>query len=135
LLPTPNLTTLYSALYETYKYFRDIFLGKPTSNNGPLGQIYKKESMESVILHYKAITDIEFGQNKLTYSSVEAPKGEFGCLICTQQTNWIRLKIRAPGFFHLQPLTCFCKNTQLSDVITIIGTLDLVLGEVDRIIN
>ena len=67
------------------------------------------------------------------YSAVEAPKGEFGIYIVSDGANKpYRLKIRAPGFPHLAALNEMAKNHMLSDVVTIIGTQDIVFGEIDR---
>jgi NADH:ubiquinone oxidoreductase subunit D len=64
---------------------------------------------------------------------VEAPKGEFGVYLVSNGSNKpYRCKIRAPGFVHLQGLDFMAKNHMLADVVTIIGTQDIVFGEVDR---
>ena len=68
-----------------------------------------------------------------TYTSVEAPKGEFGVFLVSNGTsNPYRCKIRPPGFSHLQGLDFMAKGHMLADVVTIIGTQDIVFGEVDR---
>jgi NADH:ubiquinone oxidoreductase subunit D len=68
-----------------------------------------------------------------TYTAVEAPKGEFGVYLVSNGSNKpYRCKIRAPGFVHLQGLDFMAKNHMLADVVTIIGTQDIVFGEVDR---
>jgi NADH dehydrogenase (ubiquinone) Fe-S protein 2 len=91
-----------------------------------------KQNMSTLIHHFKFITEgpvISFNQ---TYTSIEAPKGEFGVMLVTNNTNKpYRCKIRAPGFFHLQGSKLFV-GEMLADIITIIGTLDIVFGEVDR---
>lgn len=92
-----------------------------------------KNQMESMIHHFKLCTqgfNIPKGD---TYTSVEAPKGEFGVNLFADGSNRpLRCKIRSPGFFHLQGIDKFMKNTFLADVVTAIGTLDLVFGEIDR---
>jgi NADH dehydrogenase (ubiquinone) Fe-S protein 2 len=92
-----------------------------------------KTSMESLIHHFKLYTEgvsIKYGD---VYSAVEAPKGEFGVYLCANNTNKpYRCKFRAPGFFHLQGLNFMSKGYFLADVVTIIGTQDIVFGEVDR---
>jgi len=92
-----------------------------------------KNSMESLIHHFKYYSDpISISQNEV-YVSVEAPKGEFGIyLISDNSTKPYRCKIKAPGFNHLQGLNFLSKNHLLADIVTIIGTLDIVFGEVDR---
>jgi len=92
-----------------------------------------KQSMESLIHHFKFFTEnftVPVGQ---TYTSVEAPKGEFGVYLVSQgNSNPYRCKIRPPGFSHLQGLDFMAKGHMLADVVTIIGTQDIVFGEVDR---
>jgi NADH:ubiquinone oxidoreductase subunit D len=92
-----------------------------------------KKSMESLIHHFKYFTEgspIPAGE---TYMSVEAPKGEFGVfLISNGSTLPYRCKIRAPGYFHLQGLDFMSKGHLIADLVTIIGTQDIVFGEVDR---
>jgi NADH dehydrogenase (ubiquinone) Fe-S protein 2 len=92
-----------------------------------------KHSMESLIHHFKIYTEgmiVPVGQ---TYCAVEHPKGEFGCEIVSDGSNKpYRCKIKAPGFVHLQALDFLAKGHLLADVVTIIGTLDIVFGEIDR---
>ena len=92
-----------------------------------------KNSMESVIHHFKYFTEgfkVPAGQ---TYAAVEAPKGEMGVFLISDGSNQpFRCKIKAPGFFHLQNLPEMTKHHMIADVVTIIGTQDIVFGEVDR---
>jgi NADH-quinone oxidoreductase subunit D len=68
-----------------------------------------------------------------TYKAIEAPKGEFGVYLVSDNSNKpYRCKIKAPGFAHLQALDFMCKNHMIADVVTIIGTQDIVFGEIDR---
>ena len=68
-----------------------------------------------------------------THTAVEAPKGEFGVLIVSNGSNRpYRRRIRAPGYAHLQGLDAMSNNHMLADVVTILGTQDIVFGEVDR---
>jgi NADH dehydrogenase (ubiquinone) Fe-S protein 2 len=68
-----------------------------------------------------------------TYSVIEAPKGEFGVYLLSNNTSRpARCRIKAPGFLHLQGLDMLVKGHQIADVVTIIGTQDIVFGEVDR---
>ena len=92
-----------------------------------------KYSMESLIHHFKLYTEgIVVPENQI-YCAVEAPKGEFGVYLVSNNTNKpYRCKIKAPGFLHLQGLTFMAKNHLVADVVTIIGTQDIVFGEVDR---
>lgn len=92
-----------------------------------------KQSMESLIHHFKLYTEGFTVPEGSTYTAVEAPKGEFGVFLVSDGTNRpYRCKIRAPGFAHLQGLDFMSKNHMLADVVTIIGTQDIVFGEVDR---
>ncbi|KAG0554743.1 hypothetical protein KC19_12G114700 [Ceratodon purpureus] len=92
-----------------------------------------KQSMESLIHHFKLYTEGFHVPEGATYTAVEAPKGEFGVYLVSNGTNRpYRCKIRAPGFGHLQGLDFMSKQHMLSDVVTIIGTQDIVFGEVDR---
>ena len=99
----------------------------------PPSRTHMKTSMESLIHHFKLYTEgfiVPVGE---TYTAVEAPKGEFGVYLVSNGTNKpYRCKIRAPGFAHLQGIDFMAKNHMLADVVTIIGTQDIVFGEVDR---
>jgi len=96
-------------------------------------KLYIKQSMESIIHHFKLYTEGFLVLAGETYASIEAPKGEFGVLLVSNGTNKpYRCKVRAPGFFHLQGLDFMSKGHMLADVVTIIGTQDIVFGEVDR---
>eukprot|EP01038_Epipyxis_sp_PR26KG_P013676 gene13676-18352_t len=92
-----------------------------------------KNSMESVIHHFKYYSEslmLPFGD---TYTATEAPKGEFGVYLISNNTEKpYRCKIKAPGFGHLQALNFMSKGNMIADVVTIIGTQDIVFGEIDR---
>ena len=92
-----------------------------------------KSSMESLINHFKLFTEgfhVPIGE---TYTCVEAPKGEFGVYLVSDGTNKpYRCKIRAPGFAFLQATEFLSKGHMLSDLVAIIGSLDIVFGEIDR---
>jgi NADH-quinone oxidoreductase subunit D len=92
-----------------------------------------KRSMEALIHHFKLYTEgYRVGPGE-TYTAVEAPKGEFGVYLVADGGNKpYRCKIRAPGFAHLQGLDFMSRGHMLADVVTIIGTLDIVFGEIDR---
>jgi len=99
----------------------------------PPSRTHMKESMESLIHHFKLYTDGVVIPKGETYSCVEAPKGEFGVYLVSDGTNRpYRCKIKAPGFAHLQGVDFMSKNHMLADVVTMIGTQDIVFGEVDR---
>eukprot|EP00794_Sanderia_malayensis_P011150 gene11150-12322_t len=92
-----------------------------------------KDSMESLIHHFKLYTEGYNVPPGSTYTAIEAPKGEMGVYLVSDGTNRpYRCKIRAPGFFHLASLDMMSKGHMLADVVAIIGTQDIVFGEVDR---
>jgi NADH-quinone oxidoreductase subunit D len=92
-----------------------------------------KKSMEALIHHFKLYTEgykVPAGE---VYAAVEAPKGEFGVYLVSDGTNKpYRCKIRAPGFAHLSAMDFLCRGHMLADVSAILGSLDIVFGEVDR---
>ena len=99
----------------------------------PPSRSQMKQSMESLIHHFKLYTEGFSVPAAETYTAVEAPKGEFGVYLVSNGSNRpYRCKIRAPGFAHLQGLDFMSRNHMLADVVTIIGTQDIVFGEVDR---
>ena len=92
-----------------------------------------KNSMESLIHHFKIYTQGFVISPNETYLATEAPKGEFGVYLISNNTNRpYRCKIKAPGFAHLQGLNFMSKDHLIADVVTIIGTQDIVFGEIDR---
>jgi len=92
-----------------------------------------KDDMESMIHHFKLFTEGYCLPEGEIYSAVEHPKGEFGIYLVSDGANKpYRIKIRAPGFSHLASMDEMSKGHMLSDVVTIIGTQDIVFGEVDR---
>ena len=92
-----------------------------------------KMSMESVIHHFKYFSTGISVPPSLVSAMTEAPKGEFGVILVNRGGNKpYRCKIKAPGFFHLQGLDFMAQNHFIADVVTIIGTQDIVFGEVDR---
>lgn len=98
----------------------------------PPSRIKMKSSMESLIHHFKLYTEGMSMPTYGTYTGIEAPKGEFGVFLLTRANKAHRCKLRAPGFFHLQGVNFMSKGHLLADVVTIIGTQDIVFGEVDR---
>lgn len=92
-----------------------------------------KRSMESLIHHFKLYTEGYHVPPGEVYAAVEAPKGEFGVYLVSDGTNKpYRCKIRAPGFAHLEAMDFMCRGHMLADVSAILGSLDIVFGEVDR---
>jgi NADH-quinone oxidoreductase subunit D len=92
-----------------------------------------KKSMEALIHHFKLYTEGFHVPAGEVYAAVEAPKGEFGVYLVSDGTNKpYKCKIRAPGFAHLQAMDFLCRGHMLADVSAILGSLDIVFGEVDR---
>jgi NADH-quinone oxidoreductase subunit D len=92
-----------------------------------------KGDMESLIHHFKLFTEGYTLPEGEVYTAVEHPKGEFGVYLVSDGTNKpYRLKVRAPGFAHLASLDEMSRGHMLADVVAIIGTQDIVFGEVDR---
>ncbi|MDG3040777.1 NADH-quinone oxidoreductase subunit D [Roseicyclus marinus] len=92
-----------------------------------------KTSMEALIHHFKLYTEGFHVPEGEIYAAVEAPKGEFGVYLVADGTNKpYRAKLRAPGYAHLQAMDHLCRGHQLADVSAILGSLDIVFGEVDR---
>lgn len=99
----------------------------------PPSRAEMKTSMEAVIHHFKFFTEGLIIPHGETYTATEAPKGEFGVYLISNNTDKpYRCKIKAPGFGHLQALNFMSKGHMIADVVTIIGTQDIVFGEVDR---
>jgi NADH-quinone oxidoreductase subunit D len=92
-----------------------------------------KRSMEALIHHFKLYTEGYHVPAGETYTAVEAPKGEFGVYLIADGTNRpYRCKIRAPGFAHLQAIDYVCKGHMLADSVAVLGSMDIVFGEIDR---
>jgi len=106
-----------------------------TTNNKlfPPKRAEMKASMEALIHHFKLYTEGYHVPKGEVYRAVEAPKGEFGVYLVSDDSNKpYRCKIRAPGFAHLQAMDYMCKGHMLADVSAVLGSLDIVFGEVDR---
>jgi NADH-quinone oxidoreductase subunit D len=99
----------------------------------PPKRIGMKEDMEALIHHFKLFTEGYCPPAGEVYAAVEAPKGEFGIYLVSDGANKpYRVKIRAPGFAHLSAMDEMAKGHMIADVVAIIGTMDIVFGEVDR---
>ncbi len=99
----------------------------------PPSRAHMKRSMEALIHHFKLFTEGFHVPAGEVYAAVEAPKGEFGVFLVSDGTDKpYRCKIRAPGFAHLQAMDFMCRKHMLADVSAILGSLDIVFGEVDR---
>jgi len=99
----------------------------------PPTRSFLKYSMESLIHHFKLYTEGIIIAKEEVSAIIEAPKGEFGVYLVSNNTNMpYRCRIKAPGFLHLQGINMMTKRCLLADLVTIIGTQDLVFGEIDR---
>jgi NADH-quinone oxidoreductase subunit D len=99
----------------------------------PPTRVGMKDDMEALIHHFKLFTEGYCTPSGEVYAAVEAPKGEFGCYIISDGANKpYRLKVRAPGFAHLAAMDEMSRGHMLADVVAIIGTMDIVFGEIDR---
>jgi NADH dehydrogenase (ubiquinone) Fe-S protein 2 len=99
----------------------------------PPPRAWMKNTMESLIHHFKLYSEGYNVPRGESYSVVEAPKGEFGVYVVSNGSNRpYRCRIKAPGFLHLQGLDKMSRGHMIADVVTIIGTQDIVFGEVDR---
>ena len=126
---------------EVTKQLEERLLGKdaagPVSNEDgkvvPPRRGEMKRSMEALIHHFKLYTEGYKVPEGEVYAAVEAPKGEFGVYLVADGTNKpYRVKLRAPGFAHLQTMDFLCRGHMLADVTAVLGSLDIVFGEVDR---
>jgi NADH-quinone oxidoreductase subunit D len=106
-----------------------------TSNHkvAPPSRVEMKESMEELIHHFKLFSEGMFVPPGEAYAAIEHPKGEFGVFIISDGANkpW-RLKLRSPGFAHLAAMDELAKGHMIADVVAIIGTMDIVFGDIDR---
>ena len=99
----------------------------------PPDRVSMKGNMEELIHHFKLFTEGFHVPEGECYSAIEHPKGEFGIYLISDGANMpYRVKIRAPGFAHLQALDEMSRGHMIADVVTIIGTQDIVFGEIDR---
>ena len=89
--------------------------------------------MDGLVHHVKRMTECVDVPAGATYGAVEAPKGEFAVYLVSDGTNKpYRCKIRAPGFAHLQAMDMMCRGHMLADAVAVIGSIDVVFGEIDR---
>jgi NADH-quinone oxidoreductase subunit D len=110
--------------------------GPVTSDDGkvvPPRRAEMKRSMEALIHHFKLYTEGYRVPEGEVYAAVEAPKGEFGVYLVSDGSNKpYRCKVRSPGFAHLQAMDFLTRGHMLADVSAILGSIDIVFGEVDR---
>lgn len=131
-----RMEEMRQSLKIMYQVINEMPLGNYKVNNSKIVNLSRgsmKGSMESLIHHFKLYSEgFSIPKNEV-YVSVEAPKGEFGVGLVSDGTNKpYRCRIKSPGFLHLQGLDFMSKGHMIADVVTIIGTQDIVFGEVDR---
>jgi len=120
-------------IYQCITFIPEGEIKSQLSKISPPSRVELKDSMESLIHHFKFYSEGFIMPLGETYTSTEAPKGEFGVYLLTNNSERpFRCKIKAPGFGHLQALNAMCQNHLIADVVTIIGTQDIVFGEIDR---
>jgi NADH-quinone oxidoreductase subunit D len=110
--------------------------GEPVLTRGkiaPPERAVMKSSMEALIHHFKLYTEGFHVPEGEIYAAVEAPKGEFGVYLVSDGSNKpYKVKLRAPGYPHLASMDHICRGHMLADVSAVLGSLDIVFGEVDR---
>jgi len=131
-----RVNELRESLKIMYQCINNIPEGPVKNLNNKLSIPHRKDmkgSMESLIHHFKNYTEGYLVPHFISYTAVESPKGEFGVFLISDGSNKpYRLKFRSPSFVHLQSLNLLAKNAFLADIVTLIGTIDVVFGEVDR---
>lgn len=131
-----RIEEMRQSLFIIRQILQTIPLGAIKSDNHKItidSRLKTKYSMEATIQNFKRNTMGYIVTEGVTYAALEAPKGEFGVFLVSNNSNRpFRCKIKAPGFLHLQGLNVLSKNHLIPDVVAIIGTQDIVFGEVDR---
>lgn len=127
---------LRQSLRIIYQCLNELPIGLVRLDDHKISPPYRdmmKNSMESLIHHFKLFSEGFYVPKGQVYRAVEAPKGETGVFLISEgEPKPYRCRIRAPGFMHLQALHYMTKGHLLADLVTVIGTLDIVFGEVDR---
>lgn len=120
-------------LHQTMLLLEDGVVKNDSYKTNSPSRLEMKNSMEAVIHHFKFFSEGFVVPSGDTYTATEAPKGEFGIYLVSNNTEKpYRCKIKAPGFGHLQALNDMSIGHMIADVVTIIGTQDIVFGEIDR---
>jgi len=130
-----NLTILTLKDHDTNPQtnFFTFFNSLNTINKYKSGHFSKYNSMESLINHFKLFSEGLVVPKGFTYKAVEAPKGEFGTsLISDGTSNPYRCKIRTPAYHHMQIMSRMVQGHYFADLVTVLGSLDIVFGDVDR---
>lgn len=125
----PTFLTFFSSNFSFYNFFESINLNNYKKNN----YFGKNTSMELLIEHFKYYSEGIKITSGYSYQAIESPKGEFGVsIISNSSSKPFRCKIRSPAFHHLQLMSKMIQGHLFSDMITILGSQDIVFGEVDR---
>ena len=131
-----RLDEMRQSLQIIYQCIVDIPIGLVKAEDGKVSAPSRNEiknSIEAILHHFKLYSEGFIVPATRAYTAIEAPKGEFGVYVVSNGTNRpYRCKIRAPGFYHLQGIDFMSKDHLLTDLVTIIGTQDVVFGEIDR---
>jgi NADH dehydrogenase (ubiquinone) Fe-S protein 2 len=131
-----RMEEMYQSLSIIHQCLDLLEPGSVQNDNFKITKVHRrtmKSNMEALIHHFKQFTRGYTVPIGAVYTSVEAPKGEFGIYLeGANDSRPYRCKIRAPGFFHLGGLNYLSTSQLLSDIVTIIGSIDLVFGEIDR---
>lgn len=128
-----NLTHKNSTTDKTGVEFNSFFELLNTTNKFKTGYNSKYNSMESLISHFKLYSEGLTIPKGFIYKAVEAPKGEFGtALISDGTSNPYRCKIRTPAYHHMQVMSRMVQGHYFADLVTVLGSLDIVFGDVDR---
>jgi NADH:ubiquinone oxidoreductase subunit D len=128
----PNFLIFFSSNYFNFNYFNfnNVILDSMFVKNHLL---MKNQSMEFLINHFKHYTEGTKVPTGISYQAIEAPKGEFGVTLVSDTSNFpYRCKIRTPAYHHLQLMSYLMQGHLFADMITILGSQDIVFGEVDR---
>jgi NADH:ubiquinone oxidoreductase subunit D len=117
---------------ETSNFF-SFYENLAAKNFHQLNHSTKYTSMESLINHFKIYSEGITVPKGFTYKAVEAPKGEFGTSLVSDGTSKpYRCKIRTPAYHHMQIMSRMCQGHYFADLVTVLGSLDIVFGDVDR---
>jgi NADH dehydrogenase (ubiquinone) Fe-S protein 2 len=131
-----RMEEMRQSVYIILQCIKFLPIGVILNSNSKIVPVFKgsiKQSMENLINHFKYYSENLVLPKKEIYLATEAPKGEFGIfLVGNNQSIPYRCKIKAPGFNHLQGLNFMVQNHLIADLVTIIGTQDIVFGEIDR---
>ena len=119
--------------HSRFNHFYSFFTALNASSYSILSQTTKYSSMETLIHHFKHYSEGIRVPRGFSYKAVEAPKGEFGVsLISDGTTKPYRCKIRTPSYHHMQMMARMSQGHYFADLVTVLGTLDIVFGDVDR---